>query len=162
MTTMHQVKIYDTTLRDGAQREGISFSVVDKIHICQKLDELGIRYIEGGWPGSNPKDAEFFAQARSLHLVNAQVVAFGSSRRANSNAAGDSNLLALVESGMKIATIVCKNSILQVTQVLRTTPEENLKMISDSIEFLRDKGLVVFYDAEHFFDGFKADADYAL
>jgi 2-isopropylmalate synthase len=135
---------------------------VDKIHICQKLDELGIRYIEGGWPGSNPKDAEFFARARSLHLANSEIVAFGSSRRANSSTAGDSNLLALVESGMKIATIVCKNSILQVTQVLRTTPAENLKMISDSIEFLRDKDLVVFYDAEHFFDGYKADEDYAL
>ena len=159
---MAQVQIYDTTLRDGAQREGISFSLVDKLHIVQKLDELGVQYIEGGWPGSNPKDAEFFTQVKKLKLVNAQVAAFGSTRRAKIKAADDDNLQALVNTGMKIATLVCKNSIQQVAQVLRTTPDENLNMIADSIHFLREKGIIAFYDAEHFFDGLKADKDYAL
>ena len=159
---MARILIYDTTLRDGSQREGISFSVVDKIHIAQKLDELGIHYIEGGWPGSNPKDAEFFAQARQLKLNNAKIVAFGSTRRPGTRAETDANLAALVESGMPVATLVAKNSIQQVKQVLETTPEENLLMIADSIRFLRGKGLTVFYDAEHFFDGFKTDRDYAL
>src|SRR5512137_2619178 len=99
---MKRVQIYDTTLRDGAQREGISFSVVDKIHIVQKLDELGIHYIEGGWPGSNPKDAEFFSQARNLHLTNSKIVAFGSTRRPKTKAGADVNLLALVESGIEL------------------------------------------------------------
>jgi 2-isopropylmalate synthase len=124
---VQQVQIYDTTLRDGAQREGISFSLVDKIHIVQKLDELGIHYIEGGWPGSNPKDAEFFAQLKKMPLKNSRIAAFGSSRRPNTSPETDSNLKALVDTGMDLATLVCKNSILQVTQVLRTTPEENLK-----------------------------------
>jgi 2-isopropylmalate synthase len=159
---MAQVQIYDTTLRDGAQREGISFSLVDKLHIVQKLDELGVQYIEGGWPGSNPKDAEFFTQVKKLHLNNATVAAFGSTRRAKTRAEDDDNLQALVNTGMKISTLVCKNSIQQVTQVLRTTPEENLNMIADSIRFLREKGITVFYDAEHFFDGIKADKNYAL
>jgi 2-isopropylmalate synthase len=159
---MKRIQIYDTTLRDGAQREGISFSVVDKIHIVQKLDELGVHYIEGGWPGSNPKDAEFFAQARHLKLVNSRVVAFGSTRKARTGAETDSNLIALVESGMEIVTLVGKNSILQVKQVLEVPPEENLSMIFDSILFLRHKGITVFFDAEHYFDGFKADKDYAL
>jgi 2-isopropylmalate synthase len=157
-----QVEIYDTTLRDGAQREGISFSLIDKLHIVQKLDELGVRYIEGGWPGSNPKDADFFKQVRDLKLSHAQVVAFGSTRKPKTQADTDANLAALVETGMKIATLVCKNSILQVTQVLRTSAEENLNMISDSIRFLRGQGITVFYDAEHFFDGYQADREYAL
>jgi 2-isopropylmalate synthase len=106
------VKIYDTTLRDGAQREGISFSVVDKLHIVQKLDELGVSYIEGGWPGSNPKDAEFFAQVNKLCLNNAQVVAFGSTRKQKTKVETDSNIQALVESGMKIVALVGKNSIM--------------------------------------------------
>jgi 2-isopropylmalate synthase len=159
---MVQVQIYDTTLRDGAQREGISFSVVDKIHITRKLDELGVHYIEGGWPGSNPKDAEYFNQASSLNLVNSQLVAFGSTRRPNSKASEDVNLLALRDDGIKIVTLVGKNSVLQVKQVLQTTPEENLDMISDSIRFLRRNGKTIFYDAEHFFDGYKADRNYAL
>ena len=159
---MVAVQIYDTTLRDGAQREGISFSGVDKLHIVQKLDELGIQYIEGGWPGSNPKDAEFFSQVRKLSLKNATVVAFGSTRRARIRAEEDANLQALLDTGMQVVTLVGKNSILQVTQVLRTTPEENLKMIEDSIRYLRSKGLTVFFDAEHFFDGFKADRQYAM
>ncbi len=159
---MAQIQIYDTTLRDGAQREGISFSVVDKLHIVQKLDELGVHYIEGGWPGSNPKDAEFFAQAARLSLVNSKIAAFGSTRRPMSNAETDTNLKALVDSGMKIATLVGKSSIVQVTQVLQTTPEENLSMIFDSISFLCKKGMTVFFDAEHFFDGYKKDKEYSL
>jgi 2-isopropylmalate synthase len=123
---MSQVQIYDTTLRDGAQREGLSFSLMDKIHIVEKLDELGIHYIEGGWPGSNPKDAEFFARMRVRRLANAKIVAFGSTRKPNTRAETDANLIALTETGMKIATLVAKNSILHVTHVLETTPEENL------------------------------------
>jgi 2-isopropylmalate synthase len=159
---MANVKIYDTTLRDGSQREGISFSVVDKIHIVQKLDELGIHYIEGGWPGSNPKDADFFAQVRKLRLINSRVVSFGSTCKPNTKAEADANLQALVASETEIATLVGKSSILQVKQVLETKPEENLRMISDSIAFLRKKGMGAFFDAEHFFDGYKADPEYSL
>ncbi len=158
---MSRVELYDTTLRDGAQREGISFSVVDKLNIARKLDELGIHYIEGGWPGSNPKDIEFFEKARGLNLTQAVLVAFGSTRRPKTEAETDPNLLALVNAGVKAVTIVGKASTLQVTQVLETTLEENLSMIADSTRFLRAKGLTVFFDAEHFFDGYKADPDYA-
>jgi 2-isopropylmalate synthase len=156
------VQIYDTTLRDGAQREGISYSLADKLHIVQKLDELGIHYIEGGWPGSNPKDAEFFNRAKKLNLNYARVTAFGSTRRPNTAAENDSNLRALLDTEMSIATLVCKNSIMQVKQVLKTSAEENLAMIADSIRFLRSRGMAVFYDAEHFFDGYIADHEYAL
>ena len=156
------LELYDTTLRDGAQKEGISFSVVDKLHIAQKLDELGIHFIEGGWPGSNPKDVEFFKKAGSLNLTNSVLVAFGSTRQAKAKAETDANLLALAGAGVEVATIVGKSSELQVTQVLETTLDENLSMIADSIRFLRSKGLTVFFDAEHFFDGFKANPDYSL
>jgi 2-isopropylmalate synthase len=156
------VQIYDTTLRDGAQREGISYSLADKLHIVQKLDELGVHYIEGGWPGSNPKDAEFFSQVKKLKLINARITAFGSTRKPHTKAETDSNLKALLDTGAQISTLVCKNSILQVTQVLKTTAQENLEMISDSIRFLKSQGMEVFYDAEHFFDGYKADKEYAL
>jgi 2-isopropylmalate synthase len=156
------VQLYDTTLRDGAQSEGISFSVVDKLHIARKLDELGIRYIEGGWPGSNPKDAEFFEKARELSLENAQVAVFGSTRRRGIRAEEDNNLVMLVKAGVRVATIVGKSSDLQVTRVLKTTLEENLHMIADSVRYLRSNGLTVFLDAEHFFDGFKTNPAYAL
>ncbi len=159
---MSLAQLYDTTLRDGAQREGISFSVIDKLHIAQKLDELGIHFIEGGWPGSNPRDAEFFDKARSLPLAHSKLVAFGSTRRAKSKATTDANLIALVNAGVEAATIVGKGSALQVTQVLETTLDENLSMITDSIGYLKTAGLTVFFDAEHFFDGFKADPSYAL
>ncbi len=159
---MNRVQIYDTTLRDGAQSEGISFSVVDKLHITQKLDELGIPYIEGGWPGSNPKDAEFLQSASRLTLKNAQMAVFGSTRRIGMKAEDDNNLVMLVKTGVKIATIVAKSSILQVTQVLGTTPEENLRMISDSVKYLIANGMRVFVDAEHFFDGYKYDPNYSL
>ncbi|MDI6814976.1 MAG: citramalate synthase [Dehalococcoidales bacterium] len=159
---MSQIELYDTTLRDGAQREGISFSVVDKLHIAQKLDELGVHFIEGGWPGSNPKDVEFFSKAQSLALSHSKLVAFGSTRRPKTKAEADANLLALANAGVRVVTIVGKSSELQVTQVLETTLEENLSMIADSIGYLRTKGLTVFFDAEHFFDGFKANPSYAL
>jgi len=132
-----QVKLYDTTLRDGSQREGISFTVADKLKIAQKLDELGIHYIEGGWPGSNPKDSEFFVQVKSLKLKNAKMVAFGSTRRPKVKAEADATLRQLVEAGTEYVTLVGKSSARQVTQVLETTLEENLAMITDSIEYLR-------------------------
>ena len=159
---MTSVQLYDTTLRDGAQSEGISFSLADKLHITQKLDELGIHYIEGGWPGSNPKDAEFYRRVKELKLKTARIAAFCSTRRHDIKAEDDNNLIIVVESGVKIATIVAKSSDLQVTRVLRTTLDENLNMISDSIRYLKSKGIDVFFDAEHYFDGYKSDAKYAL
>ncbi|MFC2007888.1 citramalate synthase [Chloroflexota bacterium] len=159
---MPEVKLYDTTLRDGAQSEGISFSVTDKLHIAQKLDELGIHYIEGGWPGSNPKDAEFFSKAQKLKLTNSTLVAFGSTRHANTKVEDDDNLKALVSAGVKVVTIVGKASEMQVAHVLETTPDENLSMIDDSIRYLKNQGLTVFFDAEHFFDGYKDNDAYAL
>jgi 2-isopropylmalate synthase len=159
---MATVQLYDTTLRDGAQQEGISLSVEDKLKICQKLDELGIDFVEGGWPGSNPKDTEFFAQAQNLRLTHSTLVAFGSTRRSNCRPEEDANLQALLEAKNKVVTIVGKAWDKQVTKVLETTLEENLSMITDSISYLRAKGLRVFFDAEHFFDGYKGDPEYAL
>jgi 2-isopropylmalate synthase len=159
---MPMVELYDTTLRDGAQQEGISFSVEDKLKIVQKLDELGINFIEGGWPGSTPKDSEFFARARNLRLNHSTLVAFGSTRRMNSRVEEDLNLQALLEAKTKVVTIVGKAWDKQVTRVLETTLEENLSMITDSISYLRAKGLRVFFDAEHFFDGYKGNPEYAL
>ncbi|MCL2149447.1 MAG: citramalate synthase [Dehalococcoidia bacterium] len=155
------VRLYDTTLRDGAQREGISFSVADKLGIARKLDELGLDYIEGGWPGANPKDSEFFARASELNLVRAQLVAFGSTRRRGLRAEEDPGLAALISSGVKVATIVGKASAPQVTQVLEVSLAENLAMVAESVAYLKSQGMTVFFDAEHFFDGYKADRDYA-
>ena len=143
------VELYDTTLRDGAQREGISFSLTDKLHITQRLDELGIDFIEGGYPGSNSKDAAFFSRARTLKLKNARLAAFGNTRRANYKAENDKNILMLAECGTPIVTIVGKCSKLQVVHVLKTTPEENLSMVADSIRYFKKKGLMAIYDAEH-------------
>jgi 2-isopropylmalate synthase len=159
---MSKVQLYDTTLRDGAQQEGISFSVEDKLKICQKLEELGIDFIEGGWPGSNPKDTEFFAQARNLRLTHSALVAFGSTRHSDCRAEEDLNLQALLKAKTKVVTIVGKAWDKQVTRVLETTLDENLSMITDSITYLRAKGLRVFFDAEHFFDGYKDNPEYAL
>ena len=159
---MSSIQLYDTTLRDGAQREGISFSAIDKLDIARKLDEVGIHFIEGGWPGSNPKDVEFFNKAQSLALQHASLVAFGSTRRPGGKAKTDANLRALVNAGVKVVTIVAKSSDLQVTQVLETGLEENLSMIADSIGYLKAKGLTVFLDAEHFFDGFKTNPGYSM
>ncbi|MDD4860005.1 MAG: citramalate synthase, partial [Dehalococcoidales bacterium] len=162
MAKANQVKLYDTTLRDGAQSEGISFSVIDKLNIARKLDELGIHYIEGGYPGSNPKDIEFFEKTKSLKLKHSLLAAFGSTRRPHSKTETDVNILPLVSCGAKVVTIVGKSSERQVTQVLETTPEENLNMIADSVRYLKAQGFTVFFDAEHFFDGFKANRTYAL
>jgi 2-isopropylmalate synthase len=136
--------------------------VVDKLHIARKLDELGVHYIEGGWPGSNPKDAEFFEKARSLKLKKARIAVFGSTRRRGLKAEDDNNLTMLVKAGVKAATIVGKSSDLQVSNVLKTTLDENLKMIADSVSYLKSQGMEVFLDAEHFFDGFKHNPEYAL
>jgi len=159
---MMAVQLYDTTLRDGAQQEGISFSVEDKLKIAQRLDELGIDFIEGGWPGSNPKDTEFFARAEDLKLNHAILVAFGSTRRSNCKAEEDDNLQALLEAKTERVTIVGKAWDKQVTRVLETSLEENLNMIKDSITYLKLKGLRVFFDAEHFFDGYSRNPEYAL
>ncbi len=157
-----RVELYDTTLRDGTQMEGISLSVEDKLKIARKLDELGVHYIEGGWPGSNPKDAEFFERARGLKLKNARLAAFGSTRRAGARTGADPNLRALIDATTPIVTIVGKAHDLQVKRVLETTLEENLAMIEESVRYLAGQGLVVFFDAEHFFDGFRSNSDYAL
>ncbi|MHB8841276.1 MAG: citramalate synthase [Candidatus Aquicultor sp.] len=159
---MAEVKLYDTTLRDGAQRERISFSVSDKLKIAYELDKLGIHYIEGGWPGSNPKDIEFFERVKNIKLKNSKIVAFGSTRRKDIKPEDDVNLKSLVESGAGAACLVGKCWHIHVERALRTTLEENLNMISDSIAYLKQKGLEVFFDAEHFFDGYKDKPDYAI
>jgi 2-isopropylmalate synthase len=156
------VRIYDTTLRDGTQGEGISFSVADKLLIAERLDQFGVDYIEGGYPGSNPRDIAFFAEARTLKLKHARLAAFGSTRRAGSKADTDPQLRTLLESGMPVLTLVGKTWLLHVKEILRTTPEENLEMIEDSIRYLTSQGREVIYDAEHFFDGYIDNADYAL
>ncbi len=159
---MSRITIYDTTLRDGSQTEGISFTVNDKVKIAERLDHLGVHYIEGGWPGSNPKDKEFFALMAKRKMKNAVIAAFGSTRRARIKPGEDANLRALVRSKAKAVTIFGKSWDLHVTDVLKTTLEENLNMIRDSVDYLKKKKLEVFFDAEHFFDGYKNNPDYAL
>jgi len=159
---MADVTLYDTTLRDGTQMEGMSLSVEDKLNIAVKLDQLGVGLIEGGWPGSNPKDEEFFRRAKDLKLSHAKIVAFGSTRRANTRPEDDANLQALLDAGVEVVTLVGKTDEVQVTQVLETSLEENLAMISESIAYLRGKGLRVIFDAEHFFDGYAANTEYPL
>ena len=155
--------IYDTTLRDGAQQEGLNLSVHDKLTIARHLDDLGVGFIEGGWPGANPKDTEFFKlAAKELKLKNATFVAFGATRRANSKAADDVLLRALAESGAPVVTLVAKSHDRHVELALKTDLQENLAMIRDSINFLRQGGQRVFLDAEHFFDGYRANPAYAL
>ena len=156
------VKIYDTTLRDGTQGEGISFSVADKLLIAERLDHFGVDYIEGGFPGSNPRDITFFQEAAKLKLKRARLAAFGSTRHAGAKASEDAQLRTLLDSGMPVMTIVGKTWTLHVTEILRTTLEENLAMIEDSTRYLVAQGREVVYDAEHFFDGYKSDPDYAL
>jgi 2-isopropylmalate synthase len=159
---MSQIELYDTTLRDGAQYEGISLSVEDKLAITRRLDQLGIHYIEGGWPGSNPKDAEYFSRVTSLHLAHATVSAFGSTRYVGLAVEDDANIRALLDCDAAVLTLVGKSWDLHVTRVLETSLEENLAMIADSVAYLRAQGRRVFFDAEHFFDGFKASPEYAL
>ena len=158
---MARVDLYDTTLRDGSQGEGVNFSVQDKLAILRRLDDLGIDFIEGGYPLSNPKDAEFFKALRSVPLKNAKVAAFGMTRKKSISAADDTGLKALLAAETALITIVGKTWDLHVLEVIGTTLDENLAMIADSVAFCKSQGREVFYDAEHFFDGFKANPDYA-
>ena len=157
-----RIKIYDTTLRDGTQAAGVSFSLLDKLHISQELDKLGFDYIEGGWPGSNPKDMEFFKRVKSIHFNHAKIAAFGSTRRKNTPVEKDSNIISLLEAETPVVTIFGKSWVLHVRKALLTDESENLRMIDDSISFLKRKNREVIFDAEHFFDGYKENPDYAL
>jgi 2-isopropylmalate synthase len=157
------VEIYDTTLRDGAQLEGISLSVEEKLRIAALLDELGVHYIEGGWPGALPKDTEFFARAeKELDLEAATLVAFGSTRRADIDAASDPQLQALLEANTDVICVVGKSWDYHVTEAIRTTLDEGIAMVADTVRFLTSEGKRVFFDAEHFFDGFSHNPEYAL
>ncbi|MCL4261579.1 MAG: citramalate synthase [Anaerolineae bacterium] len=158
---MTKIYLYDTTLRDGTQREGISLSLDDKLKIAKKLDEFGIDYIEGGWPGSNPKDVEFFQRVPSLNLKHARVTAFGSTRRKGVTPAEDANLRLLIEANTPVITLVGKSWDLHVTDVLEASLEENLAMIGESVAYCKSHDKEVVYDAEHFFDGYKANPEYA-
>jgi 2-isopropylmalate synthase len=157
-----QVLIYDTTCRDGSQGEGIALSVDDKLKITLLLDALGVPYVEGGWPGSNPKDAEYFRRVRELNLEQARIAAFGSTCHVGNNAKDDDNIQALLEAETPVVALVGKSSALQVREVLRTTPDENLRIIQETVAHLKAHGREVIYDAEHFFDGYKSDPAYAL
>ncbi len=155
--------VYDTTLRDGAQREGISYSVNDKLAVARLLDDLGVAFIEGGWPGAMPKDTEFFERARTeLDLKNAELVAFGATRKAGVRVEDDAQVRALLDSGAPVITLVAKSDVRHVDLALRTTPEENLAMVRDTVEFLVGEGRRVFVDCEHFFDGYAHDRDYGV
>ncbi len=155
------VKLYDTTLRDGAQGEGIHFSLQDKLRIAERLDDYGIHYIEGGWPGSNEKDIAFFAEASKRRFKNSRLAAFGSTRRAGLKVEDDTQVRLLLEADTPVVTLVAKSWLLHVHEVLRTTPEENLAMIRDTVAFLKNKGREVVVDLEHFFDGFKDNPEYS-
>lgn len=159
---MDKVIFYDTTLRDGTQSEGISLSLQDKIQIAKRLDSFGMHYIEGGWPGSNPKDLAFFKEIRKAGIRKAKIAAFGSTRRMNTRVQDDVNIKSLLESKTKVVTIFGKSWDFHVTEVFRTSLKENLQMIYDSVAYLKSKKLEVIYDAEHFFDGFKHNPEYAL
>ena len=159
---MQRIQIYDTTLRDGTQSEGFTLSGNDKMRIAQKLDELGVAFIEGGWPGSNPKDVEFFERARDVQWKNALIAAFGSTCRVKGGPEDDANIKALLDSQTPVCTIFGKTWTLHVREVLLTTLEDNLRIIEQSVAYLKANGKRVIYDAEHFFDGYKADSDYAL
>lgn len=157
-----QIFIYDTTLRDGTQGEGISLSCTDKLKIAQRLDEFGAHYVEGGWPGSNPKDAEFFARQHELTLKHAKIAAFGSTRYKGVTCDKDANIQALVQANTPVVTLVGKSWDLHVHHVLETNKEENLDMISESVRYFKERAKEVIYDAEHFFDGYKANPEYAM
>jgi 2-isopropylmalate synthase len=156
------VEIFDTTLRDGTQREGVSLSAADKLRVAERLDQLGVAYIEGGWPGSNPKDAEFFARAKERTWQRAEIVAFGATRRADMTPAEDASVRALVDAGTRVVAIFGKTWTLHVDRVLRVARDENLRMIEETVAYLVAQGKRVIYDAEHFFDGWRADASYAI
>jgi 2-isopropylmalate synthase len=156
------VHVYDTTLRDGTQREGVSLSAVDKMRVAHLLDGLGVEFIELGWPGSNPKDAEAFERARDIPWHHASIAAFGSTRRAGTSAQDDPQVAALLATGAPVCTIFGKGSLLHVREVLRATADENLRMIGDTVKYLASCGRRVVYDSEHFFDGYRADPQFAL
>jgi 2-isopropylmalate synthase len=156
------IEIYDTTLRDGTQGHGITFSVADKLRIAERLDRFGVHYVEGGWPGSNPRDIEFFEQAKHRTFRCARLAAFGSTRRKDTRAAEDEQVCLLLDAQTPVVTIFGKTSLLHVREVLQTTPDENLAMIADTVRFLKSNGRFVVYDAEHCFDGFREDAEYAM
>src|SRR5436190_8356016 len=158
----NRIEIYDTTLRDGSQGLGVSFSVLDKLRIAERLDQFGVHYIEGGWPGSNPKDIEFFDEARRRTFKNARLAAFGATRRKGATAEGDDQVRLLIDAETPVVTIVGKTWLLHVKEVLQTTAEENLAMIEDTVRHLKQQGRFVVYDAEHSFDGYKDEAEYAL
>ncbi|MFA7168750.1 MAG: citramalate synthase, partial [Sphaerochaetaceae bacterium] len=159
---MNKIDVYDSTLRDGSQGEGISFSIEDKLKIASALDTLGVAFIEAGNPASNRKDQEFFQAAGDLRLEHAKLVAFGSTRRRGKSASEDGNLNALLEAGTEYVTVFGKSWSFQVSEILHATKEENLAMIHDSVAFLSARGRKVFFDAEHFFDGYAQDREYAL
>ncbi len=159
---MKKIEILDSTLRDGAQGEGISYSVQDKIHICQALDELGVQYIEAGNPGSNPKDMEFFQELKKVQFKTAKICAFGSTRRKDIKCSEDSNLQSLLAAGTDYCVIFGKSWTFQVTDIIKTTLEENLNMIRETVAYLKENGRTVFYDAEHFFTAYTEDRDYAF
>lgn len=159
---MKQIIIYDSTLRDGAQAQGISYTVEDKLKIVERLDKLGVSYIEAGNPGSNPKDLEFFERAKKIDFKHAKLIAFGSTRRVNIAVEDDANVVSLLKAGTKAVAIFGKSWDFQVTDILKTTLDENLKMIYDTVKFFKDKGIEVIYDAEHFFDGYEANPEYAV
>jgi len=159
---MESILLYDTTLRDGTQGEKITFTVKDKLRIARKLDDLGIHFIEGGWPGSNNKDYEFFESLKNENFQNSRITAFGSTHRAGVSADKDKNLKAIIECGASVATIFGKTWDLHVKKILRINPEDNLNMIRDSVKHLKQNGLEVHYDAEHFFDGYKDNSQYAI
>lgn len=160
--TKEKIEIFDSTLRDGAQAEGISFSVEDKLKIVKALDALGISYIEAGNPGSNPKDLEFFERVRGMKLVNAKLTAFGSTRRPDTPVEEDSNVQSLLEANSEVIAIFGKSWDFHVTEIIKTTLDENLNMITDTISYFKSKGKEVIFDAEHFFDGYKSNAQYAM
>ena len=159
---MEPILLYDTTLRDGTQGEHVSFTAEEKIEIALRLDNFGIHYIEGGWPGSNPRDMRFFDLAKRTEFKNATIAAFGSTRKVGITPDKDQNIAALLESGTSAVTIFGKTWDLHVEKVIKTTLEENLAMIYESVEYLKENDREVIYDAEHFFDGYKGNRDYAL
>ncbi len=158
----NKVEIYDTTLRDGSQGEGINFSLTDKLRIAERLDAFGVHYIEGGWPGSNPKDMEFFQQAKRRKWKNAKIASFGFTRKKGVPVEQDEQVRMLLDAATPVVCVVGKTWLLHVTEVLRVKPDENLAMIADTIRYLKDQGKIVVYDAEHSFDGFKDEPGYAL
>ena len=160
--TLPSIQIYDTTLRDGTQSEGFTLSSNDKVRIAQRLDGLGMAFIEGGWPGSNPKDVEFFERARDIEWKRTQIAAFGATCRVKGGPEDDANIKALIDSHTPVCTIFGKTWNLHVTDVLLTTLDDNLRIIEQSVSYLKANGRRVIYDAEHFFDGYKADCAYAL